>query len=81
MGALLEAVDDAVGSVWLIGHNPGLHELALSLAAPAEGRSRFPDLALRFPTACRAVFRFETECWRDIATARAVLTEFAPTPD
>jgi phosphohistidine phosphatase len=49
--AAIEAVTDGV-SVIVIGHNPGLHELALSLAGPvAELQS--------FPTAAAAIFRIE----------------------
>ena len=33
--AVLNGVADTTRSVMLVGHNPGLHELALSLAAPA----------------------------------------------
>lgn len=57
-GALLKrlsALDEADGAVMLVGHNPGMHELALALAtADSPG---YPALAGgKFPTAVRASF-------------------------
>lgn len=45
----LRAVDEAVGVLLLVGHNPGLHELALHLAAggaPAALRAGMPTCTL-----------------------------------
>jgi phosphohistidine phosphatase len=57
-GALLDRLsrlDEAVGSVLVIGHNPGLHELALALATPDS--SGYAALAGgKFPPAVRASF-------------------------
>ncbi len=51
----LARLDEAEETVLLIGHNPGLHELALALAAP-EGK-RYRALAGgKFPPAVRASF-------------------------
>jgi phosphohistidine phosphatase len=47
----LRAVPDEIGSVLLIGHNPGLQELALELAR--NGRER-EQLEAKFPTAALA---------------------------
>jgi phosphohistidine phosphatase len=51
----LSRLDEAAGSVLVIGHNPGLHELAIALAAPDS-----PGYAAlsggKFPTAVRASF-------------------------
>lgn len=61
----LSEVPDAVGAVLMIGHNPGLHELALALAGP--GRTgRRARLAAAFPTGALAAYRFAGS-WRDIA--------------
>ncbi len=55
----LRAVADTVRSVMLIGHNPGMHDLALALAAPpgtpAE-RAAARSLAEGFPTCALAEF-------------------------
>jgi phosphohistidine phosphatase len=51
----LSRLDEIDGAVLLIGHNPGLHELALALAEP-EGK-RYRALAGgKFPPAVRASF-------------------------
>jgi phosphohistidine phosphatase len=42
----LRRVDDAVDSVMVIGHNPGIHDLAVTLSADAEGIPSFPTAAL-----------------------------------
>jgi phosphohistidine phosphatase len=47
----LRAVPDEVGSVLLIGHNPGLHDLALALASSGAELGR---LEAKFPTAALA---------------------------
>ena len=49
--AVLNGVADTTRSVMLVGHNPGLHELALSLAAPASDA-----LAGGFPSGALAEF-------------------------
>ena len=54
----LSQIDESVGSVLVIGHNPGLHELAIALAAPDS-----PDYRAlaggKFPTGARASFDIE----------------------
>jgi len=50
---VLRRLDEAVAAVLLIGHNPGLHELATALAAPDS--PRYAALAGgKFPTLARA---------------------------
>jgi phosphohistidine phosphatase len=76
----IERLDPAFRSVWLIGHNPGVHELARELAIATPGRQRFAELAHRFPTAARAVFSIDVDDWHDWADARLDLTEFMVPP-
>ncbi|HLK25003.1 MAG TPA: histidine phosphatase family protein [Caulobacteraceae bacterium] len=57
-GALKEAIDSAgraVASLMIVGHNPGLHELAVSLGFNPRTRAG-RRLAEAFPTAAAAVF-------------------------
>ena len=61
----LRAVDDVVGSVLVVGHNPMLHELALALTAGEEELERFPTGAL-------ASLTFATS-WADLAEGGAEL--------
>ena len=65
-GALLEqlqGVPDSVESVMLIGHNPGLQELALDLARPSQAADQ---LAAKYPTAALATLAFEASSWREL---------------
>ncbi len=54
IAAAVEAVAPHL-SVMVVGHNPGLHEHALTLAGPSA------DSLQEFPTAAAAVFRLEDE--------------------
>jgi phosphohistidine phosphatase len=49
----LRRVDDAVGSVLVIGHNPTLHGLALALTGRGDALERFPTGALASVTFTR----------------------------
>jgi phosphohistidine phosphatase len=68
-GALLERlrlVPDAVGSVRLIGHNPGLQQLALVL--PTDARMR--ELEAKYPTAALAILAFDRPNWSELDQVR-----------
>jgi phosphohistidine phosphatase len=70
----LQEVDESVGAVLLVGHNPGLHELALRLAAPDS--PRYPALAAgKFPTTARASFAVAPP-WADLGRSRHPLTDY-----
>jgi phosphohistidine phosphatase len=73
----IEQIEPEFETVWLVGHNPGLHELALLLARRAAGVESFPDLTQGFPTAARAVFAVDADRWRDLGQAGLALVEFA----
>ncbi len=74
--ARLRQVGDDVPSVLLIGHNPGLQELACQLADAPGAAS--PDLRARlrrkFPTAALARFRLKIDAWRLLASSAAAGT-------
>lgn len=61
-------------NVLLIAHNPGLHELAITLA---DARSPcFPSLASgKFPTAARATFRV-SDSWLRLGRSRYQLVDY-----
>jgi phosphohistidine phosphatase len=69
--ARLHQVDGAVASVMVVGHNPGLHDLALSLASGDE--PAFADLRRKFPTSALATLTFD-DPWADLAPGGATLT-------
>ena len=70
--ARLRLVPNTVGSVLLIGHNPGLHELALSLAS---GGDELERLEVKVPTAALATIALATT-WSRLAPAGATLEAY-----
>ena len=72
--ARLRQIDESIAVVLLIGHNPGLHELALALAEPGSPSAR--ELASgKFPTLARASFAVATP-WRQIGEVRQQLVDY-----
>jgi phosphohistidine phosphatase len=70
----LRRIEDSVGSVLLVAHNPGLHGLALTLAAPGSP-AELPPLSGKFPTGALACFRFKGP-WRRLAPEAATLVSY-----
>jgi len=70
--ARIRLVPDEVTSVLVIGHNPGLHELALALAAAGDELERLEE---KFPTAALATLA-STEPWGRVAPGGATLTAY-----
>lgn len=66
----LRSVPDGVGSVMLIGHNPGLQLLALDLARPAP---ELRELEAKYPTAALATLAFPGSSWHELASGGAEL--------
>jgi phosphohistidine phosphatase len=75
----LRALDDAVGSVLLIGHNPALQDLACALVDPDSARG-LPPLQGKFPTGAFASFGFKTG-WAALAPQGAVLLGYVAPRD
>jgi len=75
--AALRRQSPECGRILLIGHNPGLHHLALALARDPAGRlagTAAQALAEKFPTA--ALARFQVPAWPVLGEQPATLTEF-----
>jgi phosphohistidine phosphatase len=70
--ARIRLVPDEVASVLVIGHNPGLHELALALAAAGDELERLEE---KFPTAALATLT-PAEPWGRVAPRGATLTAY-----
>jgi phosphohistidine phosphatase len=76
--AALHGVAETVRSVLVIGHNPGLHDFALSLAGPraiAAGGQAERALAAGFPTAALAEFTIACPWW-DLRESAGHLVRF-----
>lgn len=71
---LVRAVDDAVATLMVVGHNPTTHEVALDLTAGGD-----PDaiarLGQKYPTGALAVLAVPG-AWADVASATATLERF-----
>ena len=59
----------------LIGHNPGMHELALTLTGSGEEAAK-RALGDNLPTSGLAVFDFATDDWNDVSFRRGKLVLF-----
>ena len=72
---ILRGVNETVRSVMLIGHNPGLHELAMLLGATSAANEVSSRLGGGFPTAALAEFSVATQ-WRQLDAAGSRLVRF-----
>jgi phosphohistidine phosphatase len=76
---LLQTIRDASAAdpktLMLVGHNPGMHELALALAGSGDAAGR-KALADNLPTSGLAIFDFEIDDWADVAFRRGRLVQF-----
>lgn len=66
---------ETVRSALVIGHNPGMHELALELAAMAAPKPELARLQEGFPTASLAEFLVATP-WRKLSAGSAAVQRF-----
>ena len=79
MLAVVRGVPDKVKTLMLVGHNPGMEELATSLArepVKRKERSRIDLIEEKFPTCARAVLDFSVPRWREIAAGQGELIDF-----
>jgi phosphohistidine phosphatase len=74
--ARVRKVPEHIGSLALIGHNPGLQDLALELGGGRE-LARLRD---KFPTGALATFEFDG-LWRELGPGRARLVAFVVPKD
>jgi phosphohistidine phosphatase len=70
---LAEVTDPA--RLMLIGHNPGMHELALMLAGSGDAAAK-KSLEDNLPTAGLAVLDFAIDNWNEVAFRRGKLVRF-----
>jgi phosphohistidine phosphatase len=66
--ARLRRLDEGCGAAMVIGHNPGLHELAIALAAPGSAESRTLGEG-KFPAGVRVSFAIDGN-WADLNSQR-----------
>ncbi|HEX8217027.1 MAG TPA: histidine phosphatase family protein [Allosphingosinicella sp.] len=70
---MVRAADDAAGSVLLVGHNPGVESLAMSL----DGGTLLRDaVAIKYPTGTLAEIELPAERWSDVAPGSGRIARF-----
>jgi phosphohistidine phosphatase len=73
--ARLRKVEGKVRHVMIVGHDPGMHALALELSGTGDAEM-LQALAAKFPTAGLAVIRFKVRAWARIGPAKGRLELF-----
>ncbi|MBS0234747.1 MAG: histidine phosphatase family protein [Proteobacteria bacterium] len=76
----LKATPLGVKRVLMIGHNPGMHGLALFLTGTGDAKS-ISRLEDKFPTAALAIFTFPQTTWRELVPASGHLEAFVTPRD
>lgn len=76
VATLIEVIhdaDDEAERLLIVGHNPGLENLALALAKEGELR---PELAIKYPTGTIAEINLTVDNWIDVEEGTGTLTRF-----
>lgn len=76
----LRQIDEDVESALIVGHNPGIAELARSLARRGD-RDALERLGRRFPTGALAELRFPAMCWGEIEFHSGALSDYSTPKD
>jgi phosphohistidine phosphatase len=71
---LLRGLAEPIRSVMVVGHNPGLQDLAVHLAA---GGDRLDELTEKYPTGALATLVFAADSWAGIGALQAELSGYA----
>jgi phosphohistidine phosphatase len=71
--ALVRATDDSDGRLLLVGHNPGMEQLALLLSGAGPLRD---EVAAKYPTGALAEIALDTNHWRDARPGEGRLDRF-----
>jgi len=76
---LLDVVHDTpddVGSLLMVGHNPGLEDLILMLVPDKAGDAARDQVEEKFPTASIAEIEFDADRWEDLRPGTGRLVRF-----
>lgn len=82
--ATLKKAPAQVSPLLLVGHNPGIEQLAIALARQpndAAERARLKRLTQKFPTAALAVLDFEIQSWRNLKPGFGQLADYVRPKD
>ena len=84
IAAAVRGAPAQVTNLMVVGHNPGIEELAARLAREPvrrKERARHEALEEKFPTSALAILDFEVGRWRDVAEASGKLIDFVRPKD
>ena len=79
--AVLRAVPDAARAVLLVGHNPGMSDLAQELAGAGSDRGALGRLRRKFPTGAVALLESSAASWAELGVGTCRLTGFVRPKD
>jgi phosphohistidine phosphatase len=68
----LGEIDQNIASVMIVGHNPGLHDLALELTGDGDATA-ISQLRTKFPTGALATLQLGPTRWDELAAGQAYL--------
>jgi phosphohistidine phosphatase len=78
--AIVRGVGDDVDRLMVVGHNPGIEQLARGLAV--EGKKKaLAKMTNKFPTGAAAVIEYDVASWADIAPGTGKLRAFVRPKD
>jgi phosphohistidine phosphatase len=69
-------VSNAVLSLMVIGHNPGMHQFASMLAANAEANEHKQEILQHYPTGALSIFELETDDWAECTKSDVRILDF-----
>lgn len=70
---VIGGTDEAVESLLLVGHNPGLEKLALLLTEESDLRR---EVEIKYPTATIAEIQLPVQTWKEVSERTGKLTRF-----
>ncbi|MBC8158863.1 MAG: histidine phosphatase family protein [Alphaproteobacteria bacterium] len=76
----LRALDKGIGAVMLVGHNPGMEELAHFLTGSGDEEA-YSRMAVKYPTGALAVLQADIANWEEVERDGAQLLEFVSPRD
>ena len=77
---LTRELNDEVSEAMIVGHNPGLHELALRLSDHGDDKLR-ARVREKFPTCAFVTIAWPQDSWADLRRGAAVLHDFVTPSD
>jgi phosphohistidine phosphatase len=70
------SIEAVHSSALVIGHNPGMHEIASRLTDRVEVGDQSPSILSSYPTAALAVLTFDIDAWSEVDLSQGTLIDF-----